>query len=801
MTTTQYIGEWLLPGRIGNLMIIIAVVAALFAAFYFWLSARKERNIGLKYSRAAHWIYGLHLLALASAGAILYYLIFNHRFEYQYVWKYSSLELQVRYIIACFWAGQEGSFWVWAFWQGLVGLFVMIMLRRWRPSIMAIVSIAQFFLSSMLLGIQLFGLRIGSSPFVLLRQVPENLRDGFFNNPNYLKEITDGLGLNPLLENPWMVTHPPVLFLGYALFLIPFAFALTGLWKKDYAGWIKPALPWVGSALITLGTGILLGGRWAYESLTFGGFWAWDPVENASLVPWLLMLAALHFMLLSLKRAQHYRISFILVFLAFLFVLYATFLTRSGVLAETSVHSFSADQRYQQIVVFIALFLIIPFIGLIRNWKSIPSQESKELLSRDFFLFAGSIILVLSAFQIIFATSIPVFNAVLGTNLAPPNDPVTYYNKWQLPFALMMLAFIGFTQFLTYGRNNPRAFLKMLIFPILVSVAISGLYAYTYSSRLELVLLVGVGAFAVLASLDFMLRHVKKSQNFPASTTHIGFGIFVAAIVLSFAHERIISHDALTGADNVKLLRGKPIPLSEYHVVYSNREKVVNETFFTIDFLKLKPDSTLWHEFSLRPSINRHPQMGQVSNPATRHSMFRDIYTYISHAQESDASDAEGYSLLQRTPLKLGDTMVALRSFIIFDSLVVDMPHENYQQVSIHARLLIKSMMIAPRHVWIRYHVKDDAEGYEDAIVEDLNAKLRFEGVTDKPKTIELGIYNKAEEYIILRAIIFPNIRLLWLGSFIMLFGFIYSMVRRIRQLKGNGTHKQPPSPTANPNG
>lgn len=784
MTTTQYLGEWLLPGRIGNLMIIIAVVAALFAGFYYWLSARKEGTAALRYARAANWIFGLHMLTLTMAGAILYYLIFNHRFEYQYVWKYSSLGLQVRYIIACFWAGQEGSFWVWAFWQGLVGLFIMVMLRNWRRSIMAIVSVAQFFLSSMLLGIQLFGLRIGSSPFVLLRQVPENLRDGFFNNPNYLKEITDGLGLNPLLENPWMVTHPPVLFLGYALFLIPFAFALTGLWKKDYSGWIKPALPWVGAALITLGTGILLGGRWAYESLTFGGFWAWDPVENASLVPWLVMLAALHFMLLSLKRAQHYRISFILVFLAFLFVLYATFLTRSGILAETSVHSFSADQRFQQIVVFISLFLIIPIIGLIRNWKSIPSQESKELLSRDFFLFAGSIVLVLSAFQIIFATSIPVFNAVFGTNLAPPTDPVSYYNNWQLPFALMMLVLIGFTQFLTYGRNHPSAFFKMLIFPFLVSVALSVLYAYFYQSRILLILLVGVSAFAVLASLDFILRHFKKSQNLPASITHIGFGVFVAAIVLSFAHDRIISHDAITGADNVKLIRGKPVSLGEYEVVYGHRTVRTNETFYFLDFYKKQPDSTLLQKFSLSPSINRHPQMGQVSNPDTRHTMFRDIYTYISHAQEADASDSEGYSLQQRTPMKLGDTLVALRSFIIFDSLKVEMPNENYEQVSIHARLSIKSMMAAPRQLWIRYHVKDETESFEDATLEDLNAKLRFEGVTDKPKTIELGIYTKAEEHIILRAIIFPNIRLLWLGSFIMLAGFIYSMVRRILQLR-----------------
>lgn len=779
----EYIGEMATPGRIGHLMVLITVFTALFAAFYYWLSERRDGIEKQRLARAANWIYGVHTIALLVIGAILYYLIFNHRFEYNYVWRYSSTTLPVRYIVASLWAGQEGSFWVWALLQGLTGLYIMLWVNNRKAPVMAVVALSQFFLTSMMLGIQVLGLKIGGSPFALLRELPEYAGEMFFMDPNYVSQIADGLGLNPLLENPWMVSHPPVLFLGYAFFVVPYAYAMAGLWKKDYTGWIKPAMPWVILSLIALGAGILLGGRWAYESLTFGGFWAWDPVENASLVPWLIMVGALHFMLLNLRRKQNYGASFIFAFLGFLFVLYATFLTRSGILAETSVHSFSADKKFQQLVLYMAAFFLIPLILLIRNWKKIPQKETENLLSRDFFLFAGSIVLLLSSFQIIFATSIPVINAVLGTNMAPPSDPVDYYNSWQLPFAVMIAALIAFSQFLNYGKNDSALFFRNLLFSALVSIGLTLAYSVFFHARFMNLLLLGFSIFAVIASLDYMLRFFKRPQNFPAAITHIGFGLFLAAVVLTFTNERTISRDPVTRADNVKLSKDKITRLGDYHVVYSGRTTEVNETFYTLDFLRMRQDSSFIHEFTLVPSINRHPQMGQVSNPATRHKMMKDIYTYISHAHEVDFTDADGYSLLMHEHVKPGDTLVAMRSFIIFDSLRVEMP-SGIENISLHARFQIRSMMFEPREVWISYHLNEEFESFEDAYLEDLELKLRFESVTEQPKTIILGMYGKADDHIVLRAIIFPYIRLLWLGTFVMLAGLIWALVRRIKRAR-----------------
>lgn len=780
----EYIGEWVLPGRIGHFLVLISVFTALLSSFYYWFADRRDGIEQQRLAKVASWIYSLHTFALLGVGVILYYLIFNHRFEYNYVYRYSSMSLPVRYIVACLWAGQEGSFWVWAILQGLTGLFIMLWVRTEKKPVMAVVSLSQFFLTAMLLGIQVAGFRIGSSPFTLLREMPEYAGEHFFSDPNYIERIADGMGLNPLLENPWMVSHPPVLFLGYALFLIPFAYALSGLWKQNFSAWIRPALPWTLAALIALGAGILLGGRWAYESLTFGGFWAWDPVENASLVPWLVLTGALHFMILSLKRKQHHTATFIFTFLGFLFVLYAAFLTRSGLLAETSVHSFSAERKYSLLVVFMGLFLALPIIGFIKNRRKIPHQENDSLLSRDFFLFAGSIVLLLSSFQIIFATSIPVINSLLGTNMAPPSEPVDYYNGWQLPFAVMIVVLIGLAQFLSYGKTNAGSFVRNLVVSVVAAVILTSAYAVFFPYRIMNLVLFGFSVFAVIASLDYMLRFFKHPQNLPASIAHAGFGLFLAAVVLTFTNERTISLDPHTKAEQVKLYSGKITKMGDYHVVYSDKSTRVNETFYKLDFLRLQPDSSYIKEFTLTPSINRHPQMGQVSNPATRHKMSRDIYTYVSHAHETVERDEDGFSLLIMEQMKPGDTIIAMRSFIIFDSLRVDTHNEDSENLGLHARFQIKSMMKPPREVWVSYVLDGDQVNFKDADLEDLGIKLRFESVSDQPQTIVLGIYDRSEDHIVVRAIIFPYIRLLWLGTFVMLTGFVWALVKRIRKAK-----------------
>ena len=314
----QYVGEHLLIGNIGNLFIVISFVAAILSAMGYYFSAQNKlpsdswQNIG----RIAFRIHSLSVLGIIGT---LFIIIFNHYFEYQYAWQHSSKALPVRYILSCFWEGQEGSFLLWTFWHIVLGNILIRYSGEWESSVMTVVSVVQIFLSSMLLGIYIFGYKLGSNPFLLLREHLDYANLPFVKISNYL-ETLDGRGLNPLLQNYWMTIHPPTLFLGFASTLVPFAYAIAGLWQKKYTEWLKPALPWTFFGVMILGTGILMGGAWAYEALSFGGFWAWDPVENASLVPWLTFVGGAHVMVIYKNKGQSLVTTFFLIFLTFIFI-------------------------------------------------------------------------------------------------------------------------------------------------------------------------------------------------------------------------------------------------------------------------------------------------------------------------------------------------------------------------------------------------------------------------------------------------------------------------------------------------
>jgi cytochrome c-type biogenesis protein CcmF len=272
----------------------------------------------------------------------IFYICSNHYIEYLYAYKHTSKELEFKYLFASIWEDQSGSFLLWSIWHCIIGIILIRKSKDWEAPVMSIVSLAQLFLAMMIMGVYIFGTKIGNSPFVLTRN---EINGPIFGMPNYLDMIKDGIGLNVLLRNYWMVIHPPVLFLGFASTIVPFAYAYAGIQTKRYGDWIKPALPWTLFTSCVLGVGIMMGGKWAYESLSFGGYWAWDPVENASLVPWMILIAGLHTMVIYKATGHSLRASYLFSFLSFVFILYSTFLTRTGILGDTSVHAFAEAGR------------------------------------------------------------------------------------------------------------------------------------------------------------------------------------------------------------------------------------------------------------------------------------------------------------------------------------------------------------------------------------------------------------------------------------------------------------------------
>lgn len=539
----EFVGEHLLAGKVGNFFVIFSFCSALLAAISYFFATQKNDADWKTLGRISFLAHGVGILGIIST---LFFMILNQYFEYYYVWQHSSTELPLRYIFSCFWEGQEGSFLLWAFWHMVIGVVFLFIRNKWEAPVLSIFGLVQAFLMSMLLGVYFFEYRLGSNPFTaLLREHPDFSDIPLFTNPNYLENL-DGRGLNPLLQNYWMTIHPPTLFLGFASTLLPFALAISGLWTKQYKEWLKTAIPWTFFSIFILAIGILMGGAWAYEALSFGGFWAWDPVENASLVPWLTLVGAGHLMIVEQRRGGVMKSLLFLTFLTFILVLYSSFLTRSGVLGDASVHAFTDLGMSGQLLLYLLTFVAISIFIFVLRYKHLPSSEKEEeLWSREFWMFIGALVLFISSFQITISTSIPVINKIFGSDLAPPVDAIEHYNSWQVPFVIVILLLMGFSQFFNYKKTEFKKFFGKIFIALLISAGLAvaiGLSMQMFNPFHLFMLFSAL--FAAVANLDYLIRVMKGKIRFSgASISHAGFGIMMLGALLSMGKQEIISNN------------------------------------------------------------------------------------------------------------------------------------------------------------------------------------------------------------------------------------------------------------------
>jgi len=782
MSEIVYAGENLLAGSIGRVLIYLSFVFG-FAALllYILINRNKHGNSQLlKYARIA---FTAQTAAIVGVCVTLFYLIVSHSFEYAYVYKHSSALMPSKYIVSSFWAGQEGSFLLWAFFIGTFGIGAMLTARKLEAPAMGIIVLAQLLLMSMELGFQVFGISLGSDPFLLLRNVPSNAGLEFFRNPGYLSMVTDGNGLNPLLENPWMVIHPPLLFMGYATAIFPFAYAFASLVQKDLRNWFKPTLPWLSLSVGLLGIGLIMGGAWAYQSLTFGGFWAWDPVENASLVPWLVQVAALHYMLLTYKRDKYYFGTYVFTFLGFIMVLYASYLTRSGVLGETSVHAFGDDGRSFQLILFMLIYILLPAYMLFKQRKNIPSNELPALFTREFLMMYGSIVLLLSAFQVISTTSIPVINKVFGSNMAPPNETTAFYNNWQMPFAMVAALLLGLGQYISYGKNDVKKFFRKIAYPAALSVLvlIAGIIFDPQLKVAHMIFLFCI-AFTIFTSLAFLLSITGTRTNASAAITHVGFGIFLLGVLITFANAEVISRSesAMPGnGDNVMLFKDKITQVGDYYVCYSNSREERDETFFQIDFLEKRADQQMYLDFSLYPTVKYNSRMGNVHNPDTWNMLKGDVFMFLTFAPDRSKMLPDGYSLSGISDITEGDSITAGTATVYFDSLYVNKMSDDGQEIKITAIMKSADNAGVMQKYPLTYEVNGGFAQSGTIALKDKNVRLSFENISDKPRAIKLGIFEKQSAFVVAKIMFFPFIWVVWAGTIIMFSGITVSVWRR----------------------
>ncbi len=786
----QYVGEHLFWGNAGRFALFAAFISAIFASFAYFRASATGR---LDYRQWRSWgrkAFRFHSLMAGLAAFILLYILLNRFYEYRYVWIHMENDLALGYRIASFWAGQEGSLLFWALCQAVFGLLLIRYARQWEMQVMTVFSVSQVFLISMLLGIRFGNTAIGLDPFVLLRMAPENISNHFFHNPDYLALIADGNGLNPLLRNFWMLSHPPVTFIGYAAVLVPYCYAVAGLWQGKFHDWIRPALPWTILGILFLGAGILLGGVWAYESLTFGGFWAWDPIENASLVPWLVLVAGLHLMLVSWNKRHTYAPALLFVILAYVLVIYATYLTRSGVLSDTSVHSFGSDGTGNHILLYLFAFLLMGLVLLIKHYRHLPSKEGEQILTRDFWLFVTALVLVLSAFQIIFSTSIPVFNKLLGAQLAPPANVVAYYNQWQLPFAVAISLIMGLTHFIGWGRNDLKTFMLRISFSLSLALVATVFTTIFYGiAGLGHVLMLFAILFALFSSLDMLFRFRRQLLSTGGAVSHLGIALLLLAVLLTFSKKTTISENTsgyLLGehfkeTENLLLIKGDILPMGEYHVSYVGRRFDGERFHYQVDFLKKNQDGEYYKAFSSFPSVLLNERMGNVYEPYAKVFPLRDVFTYVTFADLDQDKDADPYTRVDAFSIAVGDTMPLNNNQLVFKEITAESPAGMADDDN--ARIV--AVMEMNTHFGLSYPVQPAfifADGvliHEDHLLREMNLKFRLLRLDDEPYTVELAIYEEVPEFIIIKTVIFPMINLLWLGIVILLVGLWISFHHR----------------------
>jgi cytochrome c-type biogenesis protein CcmF len=810
----NYIGEHLWLGQAGHILNLVSFVASIIATVAFFTSTLTEKN----QEDSARWVklgrifFYLETVCVFATFLLLYIIISNHYFEYKYAYMHSDKSLQPEYLLSCFWEGQEGSFMLWSFWHCVLGIIIMWSAKKWEGGVMAVISFAQVMLASMVLGIYLFGHKIGSSPFSLLR---DEMNWPILSRPDYLTLIKDGTGLNTLLQNYWMVIHPPILFLGFASTIVPFGYAMAGFMRKSH-DWIKPAIPWASFSAAILGTGIMMGAAWAYESLSFGGYWAWDPVENASLVPWLTLVAGLHTNLVARSTGYSLRPTYFFYIVSFLLILYSTFLTRSGILGDTSVHAFTDLGMNTQLLTFLLIFVIPAFTIFAIRYKSIPSiAKEEETSSREFWMFIGSLVLFLAGMVIIAKTSTPVANKLFGTNIAPPEDPEFAHNQIQIFVAIVLGLLTAGTQFLKYKVSDTKQVLKNIVWPLAAAAAISLLIAifggvnYTKKGPVFLFAIhvaIFAAVYAVTGNLSYIWLVLKgKLKAAGASVAHVGFGMILVGILISSAKKTVLSwnttgvtplaqaapgekNPAGNPAENLTLFKGVETDMGKFMVNY--KRDTLNEAdrkkYYEISF-KAKDGS---EAFNLYPDVikNNKGMEGFAANPASKHYWYKDIFVYITSFQQNDATDTTRFVDKE---IKVGDTIFYSNGLMVLQSVSVNpaakkdllLPGETalFLNVDVTARDGRKySAMpgIAIDSTSIRQ--------ISDTVVAQ-SLVLQFNKVINQEKGIlEIGVKESGSitDLITLKVYEFPMINILWLGILVMVVGFGMSIFQRYKSLK-----------------
>ena len=756
----------------GSYIIIAAFVAAFGSSILYFLNA--SGKISSNNIKAARFLFHASVILVISSTAYLMYLIITHQFQFTYVWNYSSKDLPVNLLISTFYAGQEGSFHMWASLMSVLGIFLLSYLanrdneiklngggkHEYEPLMMGIFTLLQAFL--------IFILIIKSPYKMVWESFPKDVQAGFIPE--------DGRGLNPLLQNFWMTIHPPILFAGFTALSVPFCFAITALIKNDYSKWMKLALPWTLFGAMILGLGIMLGGYWAYGVLGWGGYWAWDPVENSSFIPWLIIIAGVHTMVAEEKINKFKKTALILCIMAYVFVLYSTFLTRSGVLGDASVHSFvdPGQEVYLFLVVFLSLFGAGGIGLLLFRLKSLRTNKTEQtnLLSREAALFTGAVTICAAALVIAVGTSWPIMSK--GTVDA------AFYNKMNLPVAILIAAINGISILLKWKHSEEKEFIKGLYIPLALTGAVT-IVLVIIGVRDFLIALFAAAAmfsFFINAQIAYTI-FIRNKAKAGAYIAHMGLMLLFLGIIGSGRYSEEV---------NVSLPIDQQKEALGYKLTYKGATPIKDdEQKFHFNVVVEKEGQA----FLLQPIMYYSDYSeGVMKNPDIANLFYKDLYlSPMSLEEPNQISQEDMHTFKKGEEIKVSDMKI---KFIDFDRSKFNRDEmtsgkQNIMGAELEVTVNGKTQKLVAEQELL--------QGNSNAIPVKLseNDKYTFQliklSVSGEP-TIDIAITDDTKqrdpspETLVLTASIKPFINFVWGGTIVMVIGFFLALMARYNRMK-----------------
>lgn len=747
-------------GLAGRLLVYFSAAAFMLSAAAWLFGSRAK-----KFEGAGARLFAAGAIAIASAMACLFALLIFKQYEFEYVWRNTRNEMPSVYRISAAWAAQEGSFLLWTVTSAVLAAICAAKTgayRKWYT------VLAALFLAGMA------GILCYESPFRLLAIEADLLAE--LPKGQFLVMPPDGLGLNPVLQNYWMAIHPWVIFAGFGSLLVLFAWGGAAVFTKDLKSWIQPARPLAILSTVLLGVGLIMGGLWAYETLGWGGFWAWDPVENVSLVPLIAMAALVHGLYLQSNRGAWKVLNPFLAALPFVWFMYGTFLARSGQLANVSVHSFaqmnpSAHRLLLSLVALVLVVVITMFIAVRRGNRD--SEESK-LGPRGLAMSVGVIALYAIGILAAVGMSVPFLTSVFdsGRKAVITEAVFNRVTVWPLIPVLAIMAaapFLGWT-------TTASARWKRLALCALVSLALAAV-AYWFATvgapgHMGIAALLWLTGFAVVANaVRFFERARAGAARSGGFVMHTGVALTLMGLIASRGFEQS-AFGPLTMNEPAKLEMGSVGFLATLQKSPTPRDLIAPEHRLDITVANLETESS---GYQMRPTMFFMPGMGEgapmqtIARPSIVRRLGYDLYLSVNGRETAYVRDI---SVTKGTPttVMIGDDPVKIT---YVDSHVSGDGESEGSKISLNFEVEYKGDTANP---FAGLEYTGDEVRHLDSLVGSVFG-IRVESV-DSDTTATISLLTP-EPVFLIELFYKPLTSLVWLGALLFALGGVLAIYQR----------------------